>query len=202
MSVTEIETRKTRCAEEFQRWIDADCVVLDTETTGLRGIDEIVEISMIDAAGNVVLDTLVKPRNPIPVEAAKIHGITDDMVATAPTWSELHDRVIQALKGRVVVIYNAEFDVRLLRQTARINGATEAQLSELDAALRYNVKCAMLWYAEYYGDWNDYRESYRWIRLSSAAAIEGVEIEGKAHRALADVRTTLGIMRAVARTTA
>ncbi|ECA8972954.1 3'-5' exonuclease [Salmonella enterica subsp. enterica serovar Omuna] len=198
MSVAESKVRKTRCAQEFQRWIDANCVVLDTETTGLRGIDEIVEISVIDAAGHTVLDTLVRPSCEIPIEATKIHGITDEMVAGAPTWLDIHDQVIEALTGRVVVIYNAAFDVRLLLQTARINGATETQLAELDSVLRDNVKCAMLLYAEFFGYWDDYRENYRWVRLSSAAANEDVKIEGQAHRALADVKTTLGIMRAVA----
>ncbi len=43
-------------------------MILDTETTGLYDA-EIVELSIIDTAGNVLLDTLVRPTRPIPAEA-------------------------------------------------------------------------------------------------------------------------------------
>ena len=36
-------------------------VYLDTETTGLEKTDEIVEISIVDDSGQVLLDSLVKP---------------------------------------------------------------------------------------------------------------------------------------------
>ncbi|MCW3664158.1 3'-5' exonuclease, partial [Burkholderia cenocepacia] len=58
-------------------------ILLDTETTGLDESAEIVEIAVIDDAGNVLLNTLVKPKHPIPNSATAIHGITNAMVATA-----------------------------------------------------------------------------------------------------------------------
>ncbi|MFJ2900325.1 exonuclease domain-containing protein [Streptomyces sp. NPDC087218] len=59
--------------------------ILDTETTGLDYDSRIVEIAVTTAAGTVLLDTLVNPGAPIPAEAAAIHGITDVMVADAPS---------------------------------------------------------------------------------------------------------------------
>ena len=44
-------------------------VYLDTETTGLDEQSEIVEISLIDSDGSVLLDTLVKPLERIPAGA-------------------------------------------------------------------------------------------------------------------------------------
>ena len=46
---------------------------------------------------------------------------------------------------------------------------------------------------------NDYKGSYRWQRLTNAAAQQGVVTDGQAHRALADVMMTLGVLQAMAR---
>ncbi|WP_197697277.1 exonuclease domain-containing protein [Streptomyces sp. 3214.6] len=55
-------------------------VILDTETTDLPG--QTVEIAVIDAAtGKKLMDTLVKPTEPISDGARWVHGITDEMVA-------------------------------------------------------------------------------------------------------------------------
>jgi DNA polymerase-3 subunit epsilon len=68
-----------------------NALILDTETTGLDGDAEVVELAVIDCAGSVPLDILVRPIGPIPVEAAAIHGITDAMLADTLTWSKNHD---------------------------------------------------------------------------------------------------------------
>jgi len=59
---------------------------LDTETTGLKDYDQIVEICLLDNDGAVLIDSLVKPTVKIPLDATRIHGITDAMVSSAPTW--------------------------------------------------------------------------------------------------------------------
>ena len=38
-----------------------DYVILDTETTGLGDSDVIIQISIIDLDGNVLMDSLIKP---------------------------------------------------------------------------------------------------------------------------------------------
>lgn len=176
--------------QEQARTLLRDCHILDTETTGLWESAEIVEISIIDHQGHVVFDSLVKPQRPIPADATAIHGITNDMVATAPTWAEIHDTVCQIVSSKPLVIYNAEYDMRLMSQTARRYGLPPV---EADA------HCAMLAYAEFWGEWNDSRGEYRWQKLTAAAQQQAVTVEGQAHRALADVRMTLGVMQAMAR---
>lgn len=174
-----------------RQWL-LGCHILDTETTGLDDSAEIVEISIIDQNGSVVLDTLVKPLNPIPAEVTAIHGITNDMVANAPSWAAIHDRVLSILTSKPLVIYNADYDLRMLAQTAKLYGLRDS-LNGLSAG------CAMSAYAEFYGEWNETRGDYRWQRLANAARQQGVVVDGKAHRALADVKMTLGIIKAMAR---
>lgn len=181
----------------FQRWLSDDCVVVDTETTGLGNDDEIVEITIVTASGHVLLDTLVKPQKLIPEDVAKIHGITNEMVSAAPTWADIHYDVTAALTGKTVVMWNSAFDTRLIKQTFDKNPGSVNRINALSSALS-DVQCAMLAYAEFWGDWNAERNSYRWQRLSYAAEQQGVKIDGIAHRALCDVKTTIGVIRAVA----
>lgn len=62
----------------------------DLELTGVYDHDEIISISICDGNGKVIIDTLVKPvRNKRWKRTEKIHGITPDMVADAPTLEEL-----------------------------------------------------------------------------------------------------------------
>lgn len=185
---------KIAISAEIRRWLAEGCAVIDTETTGFGPDAEIVEFSAISASGKVLLDTLIKPVRPIPDEVIKIHGITNEMVANAPTWADVHDHVMQILASTTPVIWNAAYDTRLIRQTAALYNQAS---SELDALLS-SSQCAMLHYAEYWGEWDDYRGGYRWQRLQYAAQQQGIEIDGQAHRALCDVKTTLGVMRAVA----
>lgn len=174
--------------QQASEWL-LNCQILDSETTGLDGQAEIVEISIIDQDGRVVLDTLVKPLKPIPAEATAIHGITNDMVATAPSWAAIHERVAEIVASKPLVIFNADFDLRLMAQTAAQYGLTPIEAE---------AGCAMLAYAEFYGEWDHGRGSYRWQRLTNAAAQQGVVIDGQAHRALADVKMTLGLLKAMA----
>lgn len=175
--------------QKAQKWIDESALILDTETTGLDSNAEIVEISIIDCTGTVLMDTLIKPTHPIPADATRIHGITNESVASAPTWPEVTGQFQKIVQGRTLVIYNADYDLRIINQT---NVKHSWPIMPLDA------ECAMLAYAEFYGEWDDYRNKFKWQRLGSAAAQQGVVIEGEAHRALADCRMTLGIIEAMA----
>ena len=176
-------------------WLDANALILDTETTGLDADAEVVELAVIDCAGTVLLDTLVRPSGPVPAEAAAIHGITDAMLADAPTWSEIHDRFCRLIAGRQVIAYNADFDVRLIEQTARRYRESIPDLVPLDQVATFS--CAMLAYADFYGEWSAEKGRYRWQKLSAAAQQQGVTV-GNAHRALGDCLMTLGVVRAMA----
>jgi len=167
-------------------------VVLDTETTGIDFRAEIVQIGIIDAAGATLVDTLVKPTRPIPSEATAIHGITDAMVAAAPTIADIADGICSAIRGRVVVIYNAEYDMRLLSQSSRSLGM---DTNWRDQAQRW--VCAMLAYAEHRGEPGRRYGEFKWHRLEVAAGYEGIDV-GRSHTALDDCRTTLALVRKLA----
>ena len=175
-----------------KNWLKSNCLILDTETTGLGNDAEIVEITLLDTTGEILLNTLVKPRRPIPPEATAIHGITNEMVADAPSWIKVCSKFYHLISGRKVVIYNSDYDTRLLGQTNAANWIVGPCCVEQPV-----FECAMLAYAEFYGQKSE-RGGYRWQKLAAAAEQQGVKIEGTAHRALSDCLTTLGVIKAMA----
>lgn len=64
------------------------------------------------------MNSLVRPKKAIPDDAISIHGITNEAVAGAPSWAALYGEFYRLIENKVVVIYNEDFDVRLLAQTA------------------------------------------------------------------------------------
>jgi len=191
---------------------DPACVILDTETTGLHDSARIVEIAVLSVDGSVLLDSLVNPQVPIPAEATRVHGITDDMVKDAPTFSDLLVQLTGALINRKVVVYNRDFDKRRLavelhhhyrtrwvnlekprNGRRRIHSAARAWF-----AAQTWEDCAMSTYAEWCGDWTwDYdardgeplyrQGDYRWQPLPSAG-----------HRAADDCRAVIDVLKEMA----
>jgi DNA polymerase-3 subunit epsilon len=77
------------------------------------GSDRITEIAVVVVCGGrreVVFESLVNPGRPIPPAICTITNITNAMVREAPTFTEVSDRVVEALAGRVFVAHNARFD--------------------------------------------------------------------------------------------
>ena len=173
--------------------IDLDnAVILDTETTGLSMRDEICEVSVIDAlTGQPLLDTLIKPTVQMYGTVISIHGITNEMVSDAPAYSEIHDQLMTIFKERKVIIYNKDFDISFIRQSAEKYNLTVAKKAR-------SSFCAMKWYAEFYGEWNSRRRSYKWQKLVNAAKQQKINVSDvTAHRALADCEITRRLITTV-----
>jgi DNA polymerase III subunit epsilon len=167
--------------ELCREWLRQKAYFLDTETTGLDEQAEIVEIAVIDSAGDLVYEALLRPQQPIPPRVIAIHGITDTMVADAPLFWECHQQLNDLLAGKLLIAYGAGFDARMLEQTC----------------LRYNLPqitsdwgCAMEMYQAHIG-----REK----RVSLADATRQCKVYNRqVHRARTDAEATLGVVNAVA----
>ncbi len=175
-----LPTQRFRSRAEASYWArsvaaDWESIFLDTETTGLDGTAEVVDIAVVSSDGRVLLDTLVRPRHRIPAAATRIHGIHDEHVVSAPTWPEVVDELVAVLHGRRVVVYNAAFDRRMVNQCCAHHGLP------LVAA---DWSCAMMAYAAFHGEWNARRSGHRWHKLELAVGRFGGQPGG--HRALGD----------------
>lgn len=190
-----IVAERQRVSKAARQIMATDPLFLDTETTGLDDDSEVCEIAVVTASGRTRFQTLVRPTQPIPAEATAIHGITDEMVANAPTFDRVLPNLMAALRNRVVVIYNAEYDVKLIAQSA---WAVDETLVGDWQALEVRNVCAMKLFARFYGEWNEQRQDYRWQKLGMAAQFCGLEIPKDLHRARADAMLTLGVMQYMA----
>ncbi|QUG93075.1 hypothetical protein GR140_30375 (plasmid) [Pseudomonas putida] len=103
-------------------WISGDGRVVDTETTGLGDDAQIIELAIGDMHGNILFKSRLRPTVSIEPEASGINGILDEHLLGAPTWPEIASEVTALLEGHSVVIFHAEYDRRLLRQTAAAFG--------------------------------------------------------------------------------
>ncbi len=96
-------------------------VFFDLETTGVNiAKDRIVEISILKVFpnGNKESKTwLVNPEVEIPAESTAVHGITNEKVASEPTFKELAKKVNEMIKGCDLAGFNSNrFDIPLLAE--------------------------------------------------------------------------------------
>lgn len=176
-------------ARRAGRILEEDPLFFDTETTGLGPGDEIVEVGIVDAEGATLLDSLVRPVGRIPSDAAAVHGITNAMVRDAPTWETVWPRVKGLFAGRTVGIFNAEFDLRMLRQSHERRGLEWEPMGG-------SAFCVMKLYARFYAERLGLG-SARWQGLQKAGRQCGIPSRN-AHRAAADARLACQILRHMA----
>ncbi|SFC78656.1 DEDDh family exonuclease [Streptomyces aidingensis] len=147
--------------------------VVDVETTGLRRDDRIVSAAVyrLDARGRVEDHwyTLVNPqRDPGP---SWLHGLTADMLADAPLFTEIAREFAERLAGRVLVAHNAVFDWTMIaREYARARGRAPVRQRLCTIALAKELALPLANY-----------------RLETLAAYYGV-VQRRAHHALDDAR--------------
>lgn len=182
---------------DLQRFIQTisaapEYLILDTETTGLDHRAEICEIAIINHVGETLLNTRVKPKNAIPADASRIHGITNEMVANAPRWGDMRGLVADCIIGKPLIIYNADYDLRIMDQSDRMASVPPYTWH------KYKTLCAMMAASEAIGDWNDYHGNYRWQKLTVAHSwFECPPVSAPAQSALGDCLMTLNITRAL-----
>lgn len=100
-----------------------DYVVFDLETTGTSCIkDRVVEISAVKVVGGVVTDefsTLVNPEMHISFWATEVNGITDEMVADAPTFDVALKDFLDFVGDMILVGHNIKyFDMKFICRDA------------------------------------------------------------------------------------
>lgn len=95
-------------------------IVLDTETTGLDYTKEkIIEFAAVRLENGKIKDTfstLINPEQHIRKSSIAIHGITQDMVADAPTEAEILPKIREFIGEYPIVAHNAIFDHSFLNE--------------------------------------------------------------------------------------
>ncbi|WP_264736147.1 MULTISPECIES: DNA polymerase III subunit epsilon [unclassified Wolbachia] len=106
-------------------------IVLDTETTGLDtgSGHRIIEIGCVELINRIptgkVLHLYLNPERDIPYHSFKIHGISEEFLEDKPLFSDVALEFLDFISNDILVIHNAEFDVKFLNM----------ELSKLNAGL-------------------------------------------------------------------
>lgn len=158
-------------------------ICMDCETTGLDvDKDRIIEIAITKFTFNEVLEefeTLVHPERTIPEESIKIHHITDEMVAHAPTMRDVLPKALEMIGNHIIVGHGVKFDVDMVSKAA--------ERSSILAKIAHNPILDTLRMARLYGE--SPINSLQQLRMHF-----NIEEEG-AHRAMSDVIVNMNVFK-------
>ena len=163
---------------------DVTFCVVDLETTGgsAAGGSMITEVGAVKVRGGEVLgefQTLVDPQAEIPAFIAVLTGITNSMVADAPSIDSVLPAFLEFAEGCVLVAHNAPFDVGFLRHFASLQGRPWPRFEVVDTAVLARRVIT--------------RDDAPNCKLSSLARVFNSSTTPN-HRALADARATVDVL--------
>jgi DNA polymerase-3 subunit epsilon len=168
----------------MMRLLEQPLAIVDLETTGAHPLhDRVTEIAVLEVAGGEVASewsTLVNPQTAIPPAIQALTGITNEMVADAPTFEDLAEGLRERLEGRVFVAHNARFDYGFLRREFGRSGV------KFQARTLCTVKLSRRLYPEHVRH-----------NLDSVIARHGLECRAR-HRALGDAQAVWQFLRVAA----
>lgn len=106
-------------------------VFLDTETTGLEPVEEhrVIELACLEMKARVLTGEqcrwLLDPQREIDLDAVRIHGITNADLKGRPLFTEIAGAFIEFVRGSVLVMHNAPFDLGFIKAELERAGYAE-----------------------------------------------------------------------------
>jgi DNA polymerase III subunit epsilon len=161
-------------------WRDTTWIAFDTETTGRYPVEsEICEIAAVKWQAGKEVDTfqsLVKPSKKMGQEVIRIHGITNEMVATAPSKDSVLKLFSEFICGGTLLAHHAQFDLGFV--------AAEMESCGIQLPTELTICTSLLAQGNVPETPNH--------RLQTLVAHYGID-PGQAHRALDDARACLNV---------
>lgn len=121
--------------------IALDAVVLDTETTGPDAATaRIIQIGAVrvihgEVRADDIYDQLIDPGIPVPESSTRIHGLTDDDIAGAPSFAEARGALESYLGDAVIIGHAIGYDLSLLKSETEKSGEQWTRPRRLDTRL-------------------------------------------------------------------
>ena len=112
-------------------------IVLDTETTGLSVKDghRIVEIGCIELdnliPSNNTFHCYLNPERKVSDGALKVHGYTDEFLSSKQKFNEIVDDFLEFIKGKKIIIHNADFDISHLNNELSLIGKNPIKMENV-----------------------------------------------------------------------
>ena len=155
----------------------------DLELTGVYDHDEIISISIFNALGEKIMDTLVRPVHTKKWKRTeKIHGITPEMVKDAQTLEELTPEIKEIFAGADnLIAYGVSTDYSHIKYIYETEKERKALYSK--------IRCCANEFVRYI---HEHRPDIEHASLTDAMACFEIEWDGVAHTSIAD---TIGCMK-------
>ena len=102
-------------------------IALDIETTGLSFLEghKIVEIGCVELLNNFpsgkTWQRYINPDRPMPEEAFKIHGLSEEFLSNKPVFSDIIDGFLNFIKDSDLIIHNSRFDLPFINYELETN---------------------------------------------------------------------------------
>jgi DNA polymerase-3 subunit epsilon len=160
---------------EARNLLQLNPLFMHSKTTGAAELSEVVEIAILDSAGKPLIDALVKPKRHIRPDATQEHGITDEMVETAPKWSEILPEIEDLLIRKKVCVYDPDSELCALQNSYQNNHNRWV----LDSGNFINL---MDLFSRYWNVRDPRSGILKAYRLEDSARLLGIDIEIIAYR--------------------
>ena len=165
---------------------DVTFVVVDLETTGGAPVDAgITEVGAVKLRGGEVIgsfQSLVNPGAPIPPFVAALTGITDALVASAPSLAGVLPAFLEFARDTVLVAHNAPYDIGFLKGACALLGHEWPNPRVVDTARLARVAL--------------HRDEVPNCKLATLAAHFRAQVQ-PTHRAYDDARATADVLHAL-----
>ncbi len=161
-------------------------IVLDFETTGMSPQDgsRATEVGAVLVKDGKIVDSfqsLMKTGVRIPPFIQELTGISNSMVASAPSSADVMRRFATFIGSTPLVAHNASFDKKFLI----------AELGRVGLTVQQPMACSMRIARRIYQNAPNHK-------LGTLVGYAGIETDGVFHRALADAQMTAGLMSCMA----
>lgn len=162
--------------------MEQQLVILDVETTGLKPENgfEIVELAAHKVVRDRVLDTfhaIIKPMHPVDPGSMEVHGITENEIdEQGKTAAEVFPEFLEFITGQTLVGHNVQFDLGFINAhltRLKLPVLSNPTMDTLDIARRLLIL-----------------PSYSLEKVAQYLKVS----QPSAHRAVADVQTTHGVL--------
>ncbi|NRA19968.1 MAG: hypothetical protein HRU05_05760 [Oceanospirillaceae bacterium] len=131
-------------------WHTGSPIYLSIKTTGSDQFSQVIEIAILDTDQSVLFHSQIKPSIEIDADVERSQGINASALQDRPSWPQVLDRIIPLMRQRNVIMFNALYQTRVLKQSCL---AYNLSLDWLDGLA---VNCSMYLAANAYGTNNRY----------------------------------------------
>ena len=155
--------------------------IVDIETTGGSAKREkIIEIAIVIFDGEKIIDSfesLVHPERSIPSFITRITGITDDMLIDAPKFYEIAKKIVEITENCIFVAHNVRFDYSFVQE----------EFNRLGFSYTRKQLCTVKLFRRFFPGLRSYS-------LGNLIKEFDIKVDSR-HRAMADVKATLDILK-------